>query len=299
MVTLLLGIPWFVCSLAVVDVVADVAVSGNAVVVWVVVGVFVASGVVVFVPATEHVIARVVFRLRRPTAAEQYRLDRAWSVVSRAAGIPVDRYRLWVQETGELNAFASSGHIVAVTRGSLDRLAPQHLSAVLAHELGHHLGGHAWAGMLSYWYSMPGRLFVRVLSVVSRGIIAVVGGIALGMAGAEGTGCLIALVRWVPLLFLAGLTWMHPVLVVLWAIPLVLAWFDRYGEKYADRVAAELGFGPDLIEVFGLWLRAGRDDARRRRGLRANLFATHPPLASRIQALEKRMYGRIRSIDRG
>jgi Zn-dependent protease with chaperone function len=37
----------------------------------------------------------------------------------------------------------------------VQRLSPVQLEAVLAHELGHHLGGHPWASLLRYWYSLP------------------------------------------------------------------------------------------------------------------------------------------------
>ncbi|WP_327145237.1 M48 family metalloprotease [Nocardia sp. NBC_01327] len=285
--------------------VAEFAASGNAVVVWGAIAAFVLSGAGGFVGPAEYVIARVMFRLRRPTLAEQSRIDQAWGPVSRAAGVPPDRYRLWVQDAGELNAFATSGHIVAVTRIALDRLPPQHLSAVLAHELGHHLGGHSWAALLTYWYSLPGRVAVRALFTTTRFLFAVVAGFTLGAAGGaiggraggDAAGCLIGpLVRLLPWLILGTLTWflysIHPALVLVWAIPFLLAWASRWGERYADRVAADLGYGALLIEVLYGWLRAGEDDARRRDGLRASMFATHPSHAARIQALEKHLYGR-------
>ncbi|WP_433193991.1 M48 family metalloprotease [Nocardia sp. CA-107356] len=307
---LLLGLPWFVCSLVVIGLVAELAASGNVVVVWAAIGAFVLSGAAVFAGPAEFIIARVIFRLRRPTLAEQQRLDQAWGPVSWAAGVPPDRYRLWVQDSGELNAFATSGHIVAVTRAALDRLPPQHLSAVLAHELGHHLGGHSWAALLTYWYALPGRMAARALFATTRFLFAVVagltlgaaGGVIAGRAGGEAAGCIMGpLVRLFPWLGLGAITWfmysIHPALVLVWAIPFLLAWVSRCGEGYADRMAADLGYGPLLIQVLYGWLRAGDDDARRRRGLRASLFATHPSHAERIRALEKHVYGQTRIGD--
>lgn len=307
---LLLGLPWFVCSLVVIGLVAELATSGDAVVPWAAIGVFVLSGGAVFAGPTEFVIARVMFRLRRPTLAEQNRLDQSWGPVAWAAGIPPDRYRLWVQDSRELNAFATSGHIVAVTRTSLDHLPPQHLSAVLAHELGHHLGGHSWAALLTYWYALPGRGAARALFATTRFLFAVAAGFALGAAGGavagraggEAAGCLISpLVRLFPWLFLGALTWflysISPVFVLVWAIPFLLAWISRCGEKYADRTAADLGYGPALLEVLYGWLWAGGDDTRQRGGLRTAMFATHPTLAARIQALEKHVYGPTRISD--
>ena len=238
-VTLVLSVPWFVCSLFVVGTAAHLAASNNPAVVWAAPLVFVASGAAAFFMPTEYVIARWMFRLRRPTVAEQHRLDQAWGAVAAAAGIRPEQYQLWVHDTSELNAFATAGHIVAVTRMALDRLAPPHLAAVLAHELGHHVGGHSWASLLAQWYSLPGRVAAQVLFRVT--------GFAFGFV----SGCVLGpLVRLFPLLFLAGVTWVlysiHPALVLVWVIPIVLAWFGRYGEKYADRMAAELGYGPQL-----------------------------------------------------
>ncbi|MGH3899749.1 MAG: M48 family metalloprotease [Pseudonocardiaceae bacterium] len=39
-----------------------------------------------------------------------------------------------------VNASASAGHLVAVTRQALQNLTPVQLAGVLAHEFGHHLG---------------------------------------------------------------------------------------------------------------------------------------------------------------
>jgi Zn-dependent protease with chaperone function len=290
-VGLLLAAPWFVLSLLVVGLIADLASSGNAAVLWAAVGVFVLSGAAAFFGPTEYMIARVMFRYRRPTMQEQYRIDHAWGAVTRSAGVRPDSYRLWVQDSGGLNASATSGHIVAVTRTALD-LPPHHLAAVLAHELGHHLGGHSWAALLTNWYAIPGRLIVRVLYWINHFIFAIT------------AGCLIRpIVRLFPVLWYAGITWMlyliHPALVLVWAIPLLVAWSVRSGERYADRVAADLGYGQPFLEVLYSWLNAGHDEHRRRQGLRANLLASHPSCASRIRALEEYMYGAPRNGDIG
>ncbi|MFB8282658.1 M48 family metalloprotease [Nocardia colli] len=293
-----MGLPGFALSLIVVGLVSGLVTSASTGV-WTALIVFVASGIAVFLRPAEYVIARAFFRYRQPTVPEQQRLDHIWGLVTRRAGVRADKYRLWLEDSDDLNASAAAGHIVAVTRGALT-VPPLQLEALLAHELGHHLGGHSWATLLTYWYSLPGRLLVRALRWSTQLVFALVTGFTLGAAGgalggrvgSETANFLIGIVvRLFPLLWLALITWffylIHPLLVLLWAVPFALAWFGRHQEIDADRVAAQLGYGPALLEVLYGWLQAGHDDARRRNGLRASMFASHPSCAARIHALER------------
>lgn len=302
---LVMALPGFALSLIVVGMVAALAFSRSAAV-WTALIVFVVSGTAVFFGPTEYLIARVFLRYRQPTISERPRLDHAWGLVTDSAGVRADRYRLWVEDSNDLNASAAAGHIVAVTRGAF-ALPPHQFEALLAHELGHHLGGHSWATLVTYWYSLPGRLLVRVLYWSTQLAFALAAGLTLGVAGnamggrtgSSAAGCLIGpIVRLFPLLWLALITAffysIHPLLVLLWAVPFILAWFSRYQEKDADRVAAQLGYGPALLEVLYNWLHAGHDDTRQRNGLRANMFASHPSCSSRIRALEKQLSSRHR-----
>lgn len=305
--TIVIGLPWFLFSLIVVAAVAGIASQDNGAVVLTALGIFVLSGSLAFLGPSEDVLARVMFRFRRPTMHEQRRIDHVWSNVAQSAGVAPGKYRLWVQDSREPNAYATSGHIVAVTRAALE-LPPNHLAAVLAHELGHHLGGHSWAKLLTYWYSVPGRLITRVWFWINYVVFAVVTGFTVGAAGAAVggraganlAGCLFgSVIRLFGLLWLFFVVWflytLHPALLLLLAVPFALAWSSRYGEKYADRIAADLGYGQPMIEVLYGWLQAGHDDARKERGWRANAFASHPTCAARIQALEKHIHGRTQT----
>jgi Zn-dependent protease with chaperone function len=71
------------------------------------------------------------------------------------------------------------------------------------------------------------------------------------------------------------------------AIPvmLVLPWLSRWAEKRCDRVAADLGFGNDLMDLFRYWQESGRDDGSAR-GPIGRLFASRPTVASRMHALQ-------------
>jgi Zn-dependent protease with chaperone function len=273
--TLALGAPWFLVSFAVVSLVARFfGTAGIALVVL-----WLASGAIIFYRPAENVLA-FLEHMRRPTAQELQTLDRAWQAVAQAAGIDGAKYELRVEESREINASAMAGHIVAVTRRSLNSLSPRHLEAVLAHELGHHLQGHAWASLLTYWYSLPGRLAYAVAGFVARMLshIACLGCLIVGGIG----------------LLIIGIAVQAPYLLLVVAIPPTLAYVSRLSEKRADRVAAELGYGPQKIELLYRFIEEGEDLARAKAGLRAHLMSSHPSCADRIRALEHFLATRYR-----
>lgn len=115
-------------------------------------------------------------RCRRPTPDEWDRLAAAWREVTEAAGVGGGHYRLWVQPSERLNAFAAIGKIVAVTSHAVAFLPHRQLAAVLAHELGHHLAGHAWSRALTYWCALPARYAGRGVRGFARAIRYLAGG---------------------------------------------------------------------------------------------------------------------------
>lgn len=301
--SLALALPWFFYSFLVVAFIGlaagallgdTTAVSVAVVVAWLL------SGALIFAGPVEVFLARTFLRARRPTPGERERLDHAWHDVSTAAGIPRARYQLFVQDTDALNAYAASGHIVTVTRKVLDAMPHHQLAAVLAHEFGHHLGGHAWGNLLAYWYSLPSRLLNRVLRFLVRLFVSVFSFVFAVAARLPALALVIAhIMTWMLAAFLlfvlvmlmitaveSGQAWAPPALVLFLLTPLILPWLARRSEFRADRVAAELGYGHALIEVFEDWLRQGMDDARTHAVLRARLFSTHPALAARIKKLD-------------
>lgn len=155
------------------------------------------------------------------------------------------------------------------------------------------MGGHAWAGLLMYWYSVPARLTARLLYRAFVFTMAFSGAISSAF---DRTGLVRMLlgpmVRLSPYLFLGflalGLWLTQPALLLLFTIPFLLAWFGRLGELYADRVAADVGYGPALLEVLYGWLEAGYDVSEQQASWRARTLASHPTCATRIRALEGR-----------
>ncbi|MDT0300961.1 M48 family metalloprotease [Streptomonospora wellingtoniae] len=299
-VTLLFGLPWLLSSMIVLTVAAglvtapftfdsgaDDAVSN--IVGWAVVVGFPLSGALPLWGPVENTIARLLFRFRPPSPQERQRIDALWAGVARRAGIDPAAYTLWVQDADDVNASAGAGRTVGVTRFALAELAPAHLEAVLAHELGHHLGGHPWARILVYWYSLPTRAVLRLAGLITRLLTRLysltIGAMLISRSRNTGTaafvGCALLLVP-----AFCVLPFLLPLVPLVVAAP-VDAWFSRRGELYADRVAADLGYGPHLADLFQLWQAQGYDDGHTQAGALERMMSSHPALHARLTALQR------------
>ncbi|MFE3498198.1 M48 family metalloprotease [Kitasatospora sp. NPDC059160] len=281
---LLLQLPHFLCSLLVVTLVSLLLPEPLNLVL---IGLWIASGALVFHRPTEKVLARYLFRMRPALHSELTRLEPIWHQVTAKAGVNPETYDLWIEDHKAVNATAAAGHIVGVTRYALETLPDAQLAAVLAHELGHHRGGHAWATLLGYWYSMPARIawaVFRIAAVVAfriASVFSLLGALVVGLVS-------VVLVVAVALSF-------PPLLLVL-VTPYLLAAVGRRSELRADVQAAELGFADAMIEVFHGFLRdeeealaaAARENGGRavRPGLGRRLLSSHPDTHTRIRRLE-------------
>lgn len=279
---LLLHVPNFLGSLVVVFLVSLLFGDLGLVVVLT----WLASGLLVFHRPTESTIARHLLRLRYPTQAERARLEPVWREVTARAGVEARTYELWVEDSDGLNAVAAAGHIVGITSYAMDHLPNGELAAVMAHELGHHVGGHSWSSLLGYWYALPGRLawrLIRALSVVayrvSRSLSCLGAGVTLLVLGS---------------LTVATVTTLYGLPLLLLAMPYALAAVGRRAELRADRHAAALGFAPMLASVLDKLHRAEQQQAAAltaQYGVRAatresplsKLLSSHPDHHTRLQ----------------
>ena len=196
---------------------------------------------------------------------------------------------LRIVETPEMNAFASGlseGHYsVTVTRGLLDGLNRDELEAVLAHELTHVINKDVRTMVIA-------SIFAGIISVIAqlifRGMFYVRGG---GRKN-KNAGVLIAVG-----LVIAAIGFALSIIVRLM--------LSRTREFVADAGSVELTKHPDAMisalrkisgrsylrapdDVQGMFL----DNAPEKGNLVDEMFATHPPIEKRIEALVKFAGGR-------
>ncbi|MFN6953164.1 MAG: M48 family metallopeptidase [Acetobacteraceae bacterium] len=219
----------------------------------------------------------------KPVTREQE--PRLWNLlenlcISRGLRMPT----LAVIESPERNAFASglsreTGQ-VTVTRGLMQALTDQELEAVLAHELTHIRNGDARLGVIA-------AVFAGIISLVAEVVFRGMRGARIsggGNRGGRGAGAAV-------LIALA-------ILAVAWLLAVVLRFaLSRNREFLADAGAVELTANPDAM-ISALRKVEGRSDIPAMpsqvqamlldwpRGANGfNLWATHPSIDARVQAL--------------
>ncbi|MER8222078.1 M48 family metalloprotease [Streptomyces sp. NPDC094143] len=287
--SLALHLPLGVASLAVVFTVSYALGRLTELPWWILLGCWVVSGALLFHGPCERLLARWLFGLRYPTPEEDGRLRPVWREVAARGGVDAHSYQLWIEESDEINAMAAAGHIVGVTSHSLRTLTPAQLGGVLAHELGHHTRGHAWATLLSLWYALPARIAWRVLLRLAALLGRLPAGVAAVVIGVCGAALVALATATYGLIFLPLVT------------PYLVAAVSRRSELRADEHAAGLGFAPQLMAV--LRQECDREEACRatvpalgtaltREGLVARLLDSHPDVHTRIHHLQAHLENR-------
>ncbi|MGA5418209.1 M48 family metalloprotease [Streptomyces pseudogriseolus] len=282
---LLLHLPNFLCSLVVVTLVS--LLLGELGILLILA--WLASGALVFHRPTESALARHLLRLRYPTPQERAKLEPVWREVTARAGVDGRTYELWVEDSDSLNAVAAAGHIVGVTRFAMNNLPNGELAAVMAHELGHHVGGHAWSGLLGYWYALPGRIAWRLLRAVTGFLFQV--SRAFSCIGVAFFGVCVGGLALATITSLYGL----PLLVL--GMPYALAAVGRRSELRADQHAAALGFAPMLAAVLDKLhqqeqvrtaaLTAANQGAPVPETAASRLLSSHPDYHTRLHHLQQ------------
>lgn len=247
---------------------------------WVVLSLWVLSGLAVLWSPIDGYLARAFFGVRQPTLVELERMAPSWMAAAARAGAMGPRYSLWIEETDQASAVNTGGYTVAISRWALYTLPPSHLEAVLARELMTHPRGGTWLARLANWYALPARtiaLVARLLLKLSRTIPAV-GCTLVGFVLAAYLGLiLVALVYYDSLL--VPLAYLTPLFT-----PLIFVVLRRWNERMADRAAADLGYGQRMIEVLYGW-QAGQQK-RANAGQIEWLSSVQTSVSDRIRALE-------------
>lgn len=214
--------------------------------------------------------------------------------ISRGITMPALR----ITETEALNAFATGLHkgqySITVTRGLMNTLTDEELEAVLAHELTH-------------IRNLDVRLLI--ISVIFVGIFSFVGELAfrgLWHGGARmgrspsssrrgGGGAVIAIIAALVMIAIA------------YALAIVIRFaLSRRREYLADAGSVELTKNPDAM-ISALQKISGNATVNAPAEMRemfienahadfTSIFATHPPIAKRIEALAKYAGGRVAPV---
>ncbi len=186
---------------------------------------------------------------------------------------------VWVYESPDPNAFATgpsrNNSMVAVSTGLLSNMNEQEVRAVLAHEMGHVYNGDMFATTV-----LAGLMntFVYFIALLVRRFFA--------ERDQEGLGIAISIVLQIVLGFLA-------------LIP--ISWFSRRREFRADAFSAKT-YGKDAmigaLRAIDAWVQRAQvphnpQDALATMKISGNtggfmhLFATHPPIETRIAAIQR------------
>lgn len=213
-----------------------------------------------------------------------------------ASGVPMPPVYVLDQEEG-INAFAAgynpSDAVIAVSRGSLERLTRSELQGVIAHEYSHILNGDM-------------RLNIRLMGVL-HGILllALMGGLLLRsvrfMRGGRKNGGVVAAIA------LSGLTLFVVGWIGVFFGKLIKSAVSRQREFLADASAVQFTRDPNgltgALKKIGGFPTGSRIQSPRaeqmshmffcnalRSGI-GGLLATHPPLTTRIQRLDPQFAG--------
>jgi Zn-dependent protease with chaperone function len=156
---------------------------------WAAYGFWFASAACYTLRPAQVAMARLLWPVRRPTAAERERLERIWQHVSVRAGVGDRRFQLRVVDLPQANAHSIGRDLVCVTIGALDQLGDRELAGVLAHELGHHLRMHTATSAFLVWVLLPLQCLALLGSVIAA--LAPALGRLLGQRAAADLGRLI------------------------------------------------------------------------------------------------------------
>lgn len=223
-------------------------------------------------------------RYRKPLRAEETRLSPAIEELLQKAESK-RRVQVWIEDSRELNAYATGYHTIAISKALLEELSPVELRGVLAHELGHLLSGDTivataflTAGLLPkavFGVCRAGAFMLRSalvrVNIVAGVVILLVIGLLL-----DRTHLLKAVVS--VLLFV----------LLFMVLNRVFRFFalllGRLAEYRQDAFAFRLGYGDGLRKALEL-LAAGAEVTTSRYFI--VMHSTHPVIFNRIRRLEK------------
>jgi Zn-dependent protease with chaperone function len=240
-------------------------------------------------------------RFRKPMLAEEQRLYPALEELLEKADSG-RRITIWIDESREMNAYATGYHTIAISRPLMERLSPGELRGVLAHELGHLLSGDtavaaafATAGMLPqavYGIYRVGAVIVRRAFLTAATVQTSRGAIRVNRVNVLG-GAIALLVLGYLLNRVHLLKAVIPVtlFVLLFAVlnrvfSFLALLLSRLAEYRQDAFADRLGYGEGLRRALVKLAGSGEPVVNR---YFIVFHSTHPVIFNRIRRLEKYM----------
>ncbi|PRY66449.1 heat shock protein [Vreelandella songnenensis] len=221
-------------------------------------------------------------------STEQWLVDTV-AELSREAGIKTPEVGIFPAQ--QSNAFATGWNkdaaLVAVSAGLLNRMRPEEVRAVLAHEIGHVANGDmVTLALIQGVVNTFVMFFARVVAQLLDGFLK-------SRSGGEG-----------------GLGFMGYFAVVIVAeivfgivASAIVAWFSRFREYRADEAGARLAGTGAMVNALARLkaetempdqmpdtMRAMAITKGQTRSLMQQLLASHPPLDDRIRALKEAAY---------
>jgi heat shock protein HtpX len=245
-------------------------------------------GWVVFCFGSAYVWAGVAMflqsRYRKPVGAEAARLSSAVSELLEKAESR-RRVRVWIDESWELNAYATGYHTIAISRGLMEDLSPEELRGVLAHELGHLLSGDT---IVATAFLTAGLLPRAVFGFCRAGVFVLRSGLARVNFAA---GCVILFVLGLMLdrahllkAVAAVLLFVFLFMVLNRVFRFFALMLGRMAEYRQDAFAFRLGYGDGLRKALERLAASEEVGASR---YYIMMHSTHPVITKRIRRLEK------------
>lgn len=208
---------------------------------------------------------------KTPNEKQQAEIDQTLSILY-AKGLEKDKYKFFVMNCPEINAFASGANEITITSRMLEEFPPKLIAGVVAHEIGHHIHGDVKKNEFLWGITLLSQICLLIL----KGI---------------GYFCIYVL-RFIPFLGIVTVLFGMLLFVVLWFyttimnIPVVIMdmFFHRRAEYAADDNALKLGLGKELLDAMvimtkhcddGPWWKIPWND--------------HPRAKSRIARIRKKL----------
>ncbi|MBW7896946.1 MAG: M48 family metallopeptidase [Opitutaceae bacterium] len=232
---------------------------------------------------------------------EERRLLNVVEEMSIASGVPMPAVYVLDEEPG-INAFAAglttSDAVVAVTRGTLEKLNRDELQGVVAHEFSHILNGDMRLNV-----KLTAIVFgILVLGLMGRAVIWSLRGVRVRSGNSKNSGGIVVGI------FVLGLALLIVGYIGYFFGRLIQAAVSRQREFLADASAIQFtrnpgGIGGALKKIGGYALGSRLQSHKTTalghfffaQGFKSSfggLWATHPPLAERIRAIEPTWDGR-------